>query len=75
VRFGQADQAADFVGDVLPDMRFGELRAEFFIICARRVVDDVMPPDRRGQDFALAWREMFDTRVSAARLSSICARL
>jgi hypothetical protein len=72
--FGQADQAADFVPEIFADVLFGQLRAELFIVRTRRVVDDIVPPDRLGQDFALGRRKAV-TRASAPRQSSICARL
>ena len=43
--FRQADQAADFAGDVGSDMRFRELRAEFFIVLMGRIIHNVVPPD------------------------------
>ena len=43
-------------------MLFGELRTELLIVRPRRVVDDVVPPDRRGQDFALDRRKIFHAR-------------
>ena len=62
VRLGQADQAADFLAKILADVLFGQARAELFIVRAGRVVDDIVPPDRLGQDFAIERRKIFHAR-------------
>ena len=51
--FGQADQAADFLTKIFANVLFGQSGTELFIVRAGRVVDDIVPPDRLGQDFAL----------------------
>jgi len=54
MRLCQADQAADFAAKIRANVLFGQAGAELFIVRAGRVVDDIVPPDRLGQDFALA---------------------
>ena len=62
MRLCQADQAADFLAKILADVLFGQARAELFIVRAGRVVDDIVPPDRLGQDFALERRKIVHAR-------------
>ena len=58
----QADQAADFLTEVLADVLFGQTGAEFFIVRAGRVVDDIVPPDGLGQNFAIERRKIVHAR-------------
>ena len=62
MRLGQADEAADFLTEVFANVLFGQMRAELFIIRTGRVVDDIVPPDRLGQNFALGRRKIVDAR-------------
>jgi hypothetical protein len=62
MRPGQADQAADFAGDIRADVRLSQLRAELLVVRPGRVVDDIVPPDGLVENFAIGIGKAVDAR-------------
>jgi len=42
-----------------------------FIVGARRIIDDVVPPDRLGKGFAIEWRKIFDARERSVAVLNV----